>query len=71
MVMSSSSYWGTAWQFTLIYVLLVLVVGAALFWIIRNFVRNMRLANLLTILVVLLCLAVVLRQMLLLFGVGA
>jgi hypothetical protein len=69
--MSSSSYWGTAWQFTLIYVLLVLVVGAALFWIIRNFVRNMRLANLLTILVVLLCLAVVLRQMLLLFGVGA
>jgi hypothetical protein len=70
-VMSSSSCWGTAWQFTLIYVLLVLVVGAALFWIIRNFVRNMRLANLLTILVVLLCLAVVLRQMLLLFGVGA
>jgi len=39
-VMSSSSYWGTAWQFTLIYVLLVLVVGAALFWIIRNFVRT-------------------------------
>jgi hypothetical protein len=41
-----------------------------LFWIIRKFVRNLRLAILLAILVVLLCLAAILRQVLLLFGVG-
>jgi hypothetical protein len=69
--MSSNSYWGIATQFALIQVLIIVVVGAFLFWIIRKFVWNLRLANLLTILVVLLCLAVVLRQMLLLFGVGA
>ncbi|MGA2818060.1 MAG: hypothetical protein ABSE67_17530 [Xanthobacteraceae bacterium] len=69
--MSSNSYWDLATQFTLIYVLIILVVGAILFWIVHKFVWNLRLATLLRILVVLLCLAAILRQVLLLFGVGA
>ena len=68
--MSSNSYWGLATQFALIQVLIIVVVGAVLFWIIRKFVWNPRLANLVTVLVVLLCLAAILRQVLLLFGVG-
>ena len=71
MRMSSNSYWDLATQFTLIYVLIILVVGAILFWIVHKFVWNLRLATLLRILVVLLCLAAILRQVLLLFGVGA
>jgi uncharacterized membrane protein YvlD (DUF360 family) len=54
-----------------IQVLIIVVVGAFLFWIIHKFVWNLRLANLLYILVALLCLAAILRQALLLFGVEA
>jgi hypothetical protein len=68
--MSPSSYWGLAWQFTLIYVLIILVVGAILFWIIHKFVWDLRLGILLKILVVLLCLAAILERLYLLLGVG-
>jgi hypothetical protein len=68
--MSPSSYWGLAWQFTLIHVLIILVVGAILFWIIHKFVWDLRLGILLKILVVLLCIAAILERLYLLFGVG-
>jgi uncharacterized membrane protein YvlD (DUF360 family) len=54
----------------LINVLIIVVVGALLFWIIDRFVRDGRLANLLKILVVLICLAAILQRVLPLFGVG-
>jgi uncharacterized membrane protein len=60
--MSSSSYWGLAWQFTLIYVLIILIVGAILFWIVHKFVWDLRLGILLKILVGLLCLAAILER---------
>jgi hypothetical protein len=68
--MFSNSYWGVATQFVLIQILITVVVGAFLVWIIRKHVWNPRLANLLSILVVLFCLTAILRQVLLLFGVG-
>jgi hypothetical protein len=55
----------------LINVLIIVVVGALLFWVIDRFVRDGRLANLLKILVVLICLAAILQRVLPLFGVGA
>jgi uncharacterized membrane protein YvlD (DUF360 family) len=54
----------------LINVLIIIVVGALLFWVIERFVRDGRLANLLKILVVLICLAAILQRVLPLFGVG-
>jgi hypothetical protein len=61
--MSSSSYWGLAWQFTLIHVLIILVVGATLFWIVRKFFEGC-LAILLNISIVLVCVAAILLQLL-------
>jgi len=54
----------------LIHVLITIVVGAILFWVIDRFVRDRRLANLLKILVVLVCLASVLQRLLPMLGVG-
>jgi uncharacterized membrane protein YvlD (DUF360 family) len=54
----------------LIHVLITIVVGAILFWVIDRFVRDRRLANLLRILVVLLCLASILQSLLPTFGIG-
>jgi uncharacterized membrane protein YvlD (DUF360 family) len=54
----------------LIHVLITVVVGAILFWVIDRFVRDGRLANLLKILVVLLCLASILQRVLPVLGVG-
>ncbi len=54
----------------LIHVLIVVVVGAILFWVIDRFVRDGRLANLLKILVVLVCLASILQRLLPMIGVG-
>ena len=51
-------------------VLITVVVGAILFWVIDRFVRDGRLANLLKILVVLLCLASILQRVLPMLGVG-
>jgi hypothetical protein len=54
----------------LINVLVIVVVGAILFWAIDRFVRDGRLANLLKILVVLICLAAILQRVLPMLGVG-
>jgi uncharacterized membrane protein YvlD (DUF360 family) len=54
----------------LIHVLITVVVGAILFWVIDRFVRDGRLANLLKILVVLICLAAILERLLPFLGVG-
>ena len=54
----------------LINILIIIVIGAILFWVIEKYVRDTRLANLLKLLVVLLCIAAVLQRVLPLFGVG-
>jgi hypothetical protein len=56
--------------FVLINVLIIVVVGAILFWVIDRFVRDGRLANLLKLLVVLVCLAAILQRILPMLGVG-
>jgi NhaP-type Na+/H+ or K+/H+ antiporter len=53
----------------LIGVLIICVVGAICFWAIENFVRDRRLANLLKLLVVLICLAAILQRVLPLAGI--
>ena len=47
----------------LINILIIIVIGAILFWVIEKYVRNGRLANLLKLLVVLLCIAAILQRM--------
>jgi hypothetical protein len=54
----------------LINILVIIVVGAILFYLIDRFVRDGRLANLLKILVALICLAAILQRVLPALGVG-
>jgi hypothetical protein len=54
----------------LIQILITVVVGAILFWLIDRFIRDRRLANLLKILVVLVCLASILQRLLPMAGIG-
>jgi uncharacterized membrane protein YvlD (DUF360 family) len=54
----------------LINILIICVVGAICFWVIDRFVREGRLANLLKVLVVLICLAAILQRLLPALGVG-
>jgi uncharacterized membrane protein YvlD (DUF360 family) len=54
----------------LINILIICVVGAICFWVIEKFVRDGRLANLLKILVVLICIAAILQRLLPALGVG-
>jgi uncharacterized membrane protein YvlD (DUF360 family) len=54
----------------LIQILITVVVGAILFWLIDRFIRDGRLANLLKILVVLVCLASILQRLLPILGIG-
>jgi uncharacterized membrane protein YvlD (DUF360 family) len=54
----------------LIHILITVVVGAIVFWVIDRYVRDRRLANLLKILVVLVCLASILSRLLPILGVG-
>jgi hypothetical protein len=54
----------------LIGILITLVIGAICFWAIDKFVRDGRLANLLKLLVVLICLASILQRLLVLAGVS-
>ena len=54
----------------LIGVLIICVVGAICFWAIDKFVRESRLANLLKLLVVLICLASILQRVLPLAGIN-
>jgi hypothetical protein len=50
--------------------LIIVVVGALIFYLIDRFVRDGRLANLLKILVVLICLAAILQRLLPALGVS-
>ncbi len=61
---------GIAMISVLIGVLIICVVGAICFWAIDKFVREARLANLLKLLVVLICLASILQRVLPLAGVN-
>ena len=54
----------------LIGILIICVVGAICFWIIEKFVNDARLANLLKLLVVLVCLAAILHRVLPLLGIN-
>jgi uncharacterized membrane protein YvlD (DUF360 family) len=54
----------------LINILIIVVVGAILFWAIDKFVRDGRLANLLKILVVLICVAAIVQRLLPVLGIG-
>lgn len=49
-------------------VLIIVVVGAILFWVVEKFVRDGRLGNLLKILIVLVCLGAILVRVLPLLG---
>jgi uncharacterized membrane protein YvlD (DUF360 family) len=54
----------------LIAVLIICVVGAICFWAIDKFVKDSRLANLLKLLVVLICLGAILQRVLPLAGIN-
>ena len=54
----------------LIGILIICVVGAICFWIIEKFVNDGRLASLLKLLVVLVCLAAILQRVLPLLGIN-
>jgi hypothetical protein len=54
----------------LINILVIIVVGAILFYLIDRFVRDGRLANLLKILVALVCLAAILQRLLPAFDIN-
>jgi len=54
----------------LIGILIVCVLGAICFWAIDKFARDARLANLLKLLVVLICLAAILQRVLPVLGIG-
>jgi hypothetical protein len=56
--------------FVLINILIIIVVGAICFYLIDRFVRDGRLANLLKILVVLICVAAILQRLLPALGVN-
>jgi hypothetical protein len=51
-------------------VLIIIVVGAVCFYLIERFVRDRRLAQLLKILVVLICAAAILQRLLPALGMG-
>ena len=54
----------------LINILVIVVVGAIVFWVIDKYVRERRLANLLKLLVILVCLAAILQRLLPMLGVS-
>jgi len=54
----------------LLNILIICVIGAICFWAIDRFVRDGRLANLLKILVVLICVVAILERLLPALGVG-
>jgi hypothetical protein len=60
---------GVAMLSVLIGVLIICVVGAICFWVIEKFVNDGRLANLLKLLVVLVCLGAILQRVLPLAGI--
>lgn len=54
----------------LIHILIIVVVGAIVFWVIDKYARDRRLANLLKLLVILICLAAILQRLLPVLGVS-
>jgi len=54
----------------LINIVIVIIVGAILFYLIDKYVRDARLGNLLKILVGLICLAAILQRLLPMLGLG-
>ena len=54
----------------LIGILIILVVGAICFWVIEKFVNDGRLANLLKLLVILVCAGAILQRVLPLLGIN-
>lgn len=54
----------------LIGILIILVVGAICFWVIEKFVNDGRLANLLKLLVILVCAGAILQRVLPLMGIN-
>src|SRR5262245_33015811 len=60
---------GVAMLLVLIGILIICVIGAICFWAIEKFVRDGRLANLLKLLVVLICLAAILQRLLPFLGI--
>jgi uncharacterized membrane protein required for colicin V production len=61
---------GVAMLMVLINIVIVIVVGAILFYLIDKYVRDGRLGNLLKILVALICLAAILQRLLPMLGVS-
>ena len=53
----------------LIGILIIIVIGAICFWAIEKYVRDRRLAQLLKLLVILICLAAILQRLLPLAGI--
>jgi type III secretory pathway component EscS len=51
-------------------ILITVVVGAIVFWFIDRYVRDRRLANLLKLLVILVCLAAILERLLPMLGIS-
>jgi hypothetical protein len=54
----------------LVHILIIVVIGAIVFWVIDKYARDRRLANLLKLLVVLICLAAILQRLLPVLGVS-
>ena len=54
----------------LINILIICVVGAIMFWLVDRYARDRRLANLLKLLVVLVCLAAILQRLLPTLGIS-
>src|SRR5262245_20581472 len=69
-LIGTSARGGTAMLLVLINILIIVVVGALLFYLIDKFVRDSRLANLLKILVALICLAAILQRLLPALGIS-
>ena len=64
------THWAAGMLLVLINILVIIVVGAILFYLIDRFVRDGRLANLLKILVALVCLAAILQRLLPAFDIN-
>jgi hypothetical protein len=54
----------------LVHILIIVVIGAIVFWVIDKYARDRRLANLLKLLVILVCLAAILQRLLPMLGVS-
>ena len=51
-------------------ILIIVIIGAVFFWVVEKFVRDGRLAKLLKVLIILVCLGAILVRVLPMFGAG-